>query len=121
MGLGDQPDEDRDRVCRQPRCSILPIVITWQNTAMQSNQTIARLEFKTIGATGSCTGFHFLLARQAVARPGNRFKALNFNRVFTDRTDTVVVVVDTPNRILNGSQLIKFAAFEHKGDFAIAR
>ena len=45
--------------------------------------------------------FHLFLAGAAKTRPGNSFKTLDFNRVFTAGTDAIIVAFYTLNRILN--------------------
>ena len=77
------------------------------------------LQFKLRTARG-VTVFHLFLASKAVSGPWNDLEALDFDRIFAHGADTVVIVVNPPNGIFNGTQLIELSAFEHKGDFAVA-
>src|SRR5713101_6856683 len=72
-------------------------------------------------ASNGFATFHLFLAGAAKARPGNGFQTLNFDRVFAACTNAIVVAIYTLNRIFHRSQLVEFPAFEHEGDFAIAR
>jgi methylmalonyl-CoA mutase C-terminal domain/subunit len=98
----------------------LPAGASCVSGGREARRATGKLELKG-GASRCATTFHLFLATPAKARPWDRFKALDFDRVFAVGTNAVIIVVNTLDGVFHSTQLVEFSTLEHKGDFTIAR